>query len=62
MPKKKLTLTVDEDIITQAKNQNINISSFLENRLSDYLNDQENGRGGIRTRGHWLRRPVPYPD
>ena len=21
-----------------------------------------NGRGGIRTRDHWLRRPVPYPD
>jgi len=20
-----------------------------------------NGRGGIRTRDHWLRRPAPYP-
>ena len=62
MPKKKLTLTVDEEIINRAKNQNINISSFLEIRLSDYLDDKESGRGGIRTRDHWLRRPVPYPD
>ncbi len=62
MPKQKLTLSIDKDIITQAKQQGINISSFLELRLSDYLNDKENGRGGIRTRDHWLRRPVPYPD
>jgi len=50
MVKQKLTLSVDEDIITQAKQQGINISSFLEIRLSDYLNDKENGRGGILTR------------
>jgi len=23
--------------------------------------DKDSGRGGIRTRDHWLRRPVPYP-
>jgi len=57
MVKQKLTLSVDKDIITQAKQQGINISSFLELRLSDYLNDKEGGRGGIRTRDHWLRRP-----
>ena len=22
---------------------------------------ENSGRGGIRTRDHWLRRPVPYP-
>ena len=49
MAKQKLTLSIDKDIITQAKKQGINISSFLELRLSDYLNDKENGRGGNRT-------------
>jgi len=57
MVKQKLTLSIDKDTITQAKQQGINISSFLELRLSDYLTDKENGRGGIRTRDHWLRRP-----
>jgi post-segregation antitoxin (ccd killing protein) len=38
MPKQKLTLSIDKDIITQAKNQGINLSSFLEIRLTDYLN------------------------
>ena len=57
MVKQKLTLSIDKDTITQAKQQGINISSFLEIRLSDYLNDKESGRGGIRTRDHWLRRP-----
>ena len=57
MVKQKLTLSIDKDTITQAKQQGINISSFLEIRLSDYLNDKENGSGGIRTRDHWLRRP-----
>ncbi len=38
MPKKKLTLSIDEEIITQAKKLEINLSSFLEIRLVDYLN------------------------
>ena len=62
MVKKKLTLTVDADILTQAKSQGVNLSSFLEIRLADYLFYKESGRGGIRTRDPWLRRPVPYPD
>ncbi|MFE3845464.1 tyrosine-type recombinase/integrase [Thermoplasmatota archaeon] len=41
MPKQKLTLSIDKEIITQAKNQNINLSSFLEIRLIDYLSDKE---------------------
>ena len=41
MPKQKLTLSVDKEIINQAKNQNINLSSFLEIRLIDYLCDKE---------------------
>ena len=61
MVKKKLTLSVDEDIINQAKQAEINLSSFLEIRLSDYLFYKDYGRGGIRTRDPWLRRPVPYP-
>ncbi|MFE3845793.1 type II toxin-antitoxin system CcdA family antitoxin [Thermoplasmatota archaeon] len=41
MVKQKLTLSIDKEIITQAKNQNINLSSFLEIRLIDYLSDKE---------------------
>ena len=41
MPKHKLTLSIDKEIITQAKKQQINLSSFLEIRLIDYLSDKE---------------------
>jgi integrase/recombinase XerD len=41
MPKQKLTLSIDKEIISQAKSQNINLSSFLEIRLIDYLSDKE---------------------
>jgi hypothetical protein len=41
MVKKKLTLSINEEIITQAKEQNINLSSFLEIRLIDHLSDKE---------------------
>ena len=41
MPKQKLTLSIDKEIIYQAKNQNINLSSFLEIRLIDFLSDKE---------------------
>ncbi len=61
MVKKKLTLSIDEELINEAKSQGVNLSSFLEIRLFDYLFYQENGRGGIRTRDQWLRRPLPYP-
>ena len=61
MVKKKLTLSINEEIITKARKQNINLSSFLEIRLSDYLLENDYGRGGIRTRDIWLRRPAPYP-
>ena len=37
MPKKKLTLSIDEDILSKAKQAQINLSSFLEIRLTDYL-------------------------
>jgi post-segregation antitoxin (ccd killing protein) len=39
MVKQKLTLSIDKDIITQAKEKGLNISSFLEIRLNDYLNN-----------------------
>jgi predicted DNA-binding ribbon-helix-helix protein len=42
MVKQKLTLSIDKKIITQAKKQQINLSSFLEIRLIDYLSDKEN--------------------
>ena len=37
MPKKKLTLSIDEEILNNAKQSQINLSSFLEIRLIDYL-------------------------
>jgi len=45
MVKQKLTLSIDKKIITQAKMQNINLSSFLEIRLIDYLSDKEKMQG-----------------
>jgi post-segregation antitoxin (ccd killing protein) len=41
MPKQKLTLSIDKEIISQAKSQKINLSSFLEIRLIDHLSDKE---------------------
>ena len=41
MAKQKLILSVEKDIISQAKRQQINLSSFLEIRLIDYLSDKE---------------------
>ena len=46
MAKKKLTLSINEEMITKARKQNINLSSFLEIRLSDYLSENDYGRGG----------------
>ena len=37
MAKKKLTLTVNENIIAKAKKLDINISSFLEENLTKYI-------------------------
>ena len=41
MPKQKLTLSIDKKIINQAKRQKINLSSFLEIRLIDYLREKK---------------------
>ena len=41
MVKQKLTLSIDKEIITQAKKQQINLSSFLEIRLIDHMSDKE---------------------
>lgn len=40
---KETHLTIDDDILTKAKNQQIILSSFLEICLSDYLYYKENG-------------------
>ena len=63
MPKQKLTLSIDKKIITQAKKQQINLSSFLEIRLSEYLSERKNsGRGGIRTRVAGSKGQNDWPD
>jgi post-segregation antitoxin (ccd killing protein) len=36
----KLTLSVDDEIIKKAKELNINISTFLEVRLVDYISNR----------------------
>ena len=41
MAKQKLTLSIDKEIINHAKSQKINLSSFLEIRLIDFLSDKE---------------------
>jgi hypothetical protein len=35
--KRKLTLSIDEETLNQAKISGINLSSFLETRLVDYM-------------------------
>ena len=37
MPKQKLTLSIDKDVLAKAKKQEINISAFVEIHLVDYL-------------------------
>ena len=56
MPKHKLTLSIDKKVINQAKKQNINLSSFLEIRLVDYLNYKECSRWDSNL-SSWLERP-----
>jgi len=46
MPKHKLTLSNKKKIITKAKNQKINLRSFLEIQLSDYLKAKNCTRWG----------------
>jgi len=41
MVKQKLTLSIDKKIITEAKKLKINLSSFLEIRLTDYLGEKK---------------------
>ena len=50
--KRKLTLSLEEQVITCAKKAGINLSSFLEIRLMDYLSCWDDGSEG------WLDRPV----
>ena len=56
MAKQKLTLSIDKEIITQAKRQKINLSSFLEIRLADYLNYKVCSRRDSNP-SSWLERP-----
>jgi len=56
MPKHKLTLSIDKKIITKAKEQKINLSSFLEIRLTDYLQAKKCSRRGSNP-SSWLERP-----
>ena len=37
MSKRKLTLAIDEDLLKKVKDCDINISSFLEIRLREYI-------------------------
>jgi hypothetical protein len=39
--KRKLTLSIDDNILKNAKKAEINLSAFLETRLVDHLSDKE---------------------
>ena len=56
MVKKKLTLSIDEDILNNAKASGVNLSSFLEIRLTDYLLAKKCSRRDSNPCS-WLERP-----
>ncbi len=56
MVKQKLTLSIDKEIISQARKAEINLSSFLEIRLVDYINYKECSRRDSNP-SSWLERP-----
>ena len=53
MAKRKLTLSINENLLEQARKNRINISSFLEVRLQEYL-ALINGAGIVRKDGSGL--------
>ena len=66
MVKKKLTLSIDEGIINQAKGQGINLSAFVEMQLVDYLTRKSSVPVRIRTRvagskGRYMNRVTFLP-
>jgi len=56
MPKQKITLSIDKEIIAQVKKQQINLNFFLEIRLVDYQNYKECYRQDSNPCS-WLERP-----
>jgi len=57
MVKQKLTLSIDKEIIIQARKAEINFSSFLGIRLVDYLNYKEKCSRREGNPSSWLERP-----
>lgn len=49
MVKEKLTLSIDEEILTQALAFGINLSSVIEIRLTDYLMAKKYSRRDVST-------------
>ena len=70
MVKQKLTLAIDQELLKKVKDRDINISSFLEIRLREYIafdDDIITEEKMRRTYGDSnpsirLRRPEGYPD
>ena len=70
MAKKKLTLSVDGEIIEKAKELKVNFSSFLEIKLLEYIalveeivdEEREERTYGDLNPSIRLRRPEGYPD
>ncbi len=46
MTKKAIKLSIDEDLITKAREIGLNISAFLENRLREFLDGENKTCGG----------------
>jgi len=57
MVKKKLKLSVDENILNNAKNAEINLSAFLEMKLIDYMTRENKCSRLDSNPSSWLERP-----
>ncbi len=57
MVKKKLKLSVDENILNNAKNAEINLSAFLEMKLIDYMTRENKCSRRDSNPSSWLERP-----
>ena len=70
MPKKRVSVYLDEDLLKEARTVGINISAFLQNRLEEFLRNYSNSEliqpergenGEIKSRGRDLNpRPAAY--
>jgi hypothetical protein len=59
--KKKLTLSVNKDLVMAAKEKNINLSAFVESKLLELLSPGINSCGGRDSNTRTPTRQGPKP-